>query len=226
MNTNFSRTLSLLRKEKGISQKEVAAKLGISQALLSHYENGVREPGLSFVVAAADFYEVSSDFMLGRTMSRDGTGINMETIYDDGITSDKRQPGSAMTVFSKKILVNSIGVLFDMLGKLDNSGVIKEAYNYLGTAIYKLFRIVYIKAGNNPEAFFAVPTTEFSDSADSALKLAEMRFKRAVVQTNETGKLSNDSLTREYPLLYQSLFSMIHASEKEMNDISEKVKRS
>ena len=49
MNEDFARTLSLLRQEKGESQRKVAQALGVSQALLSHYENGIREPGLSFV---------------------------------------------------------------------------------------------------------------------------------------------------------------------------------
>ena len=40
--TEFSRTLSLLRQERGVSQRTAAADLGISQALLSHYENGIR----------------------------------------------------------------------------------------------------------------------------------------------------------------------------------------
>ena len=50
--TEFSRTLSLLRQERGVSQRTAAGDLGISQALLSHYENGIREPGLAFVVKA------------------------------------------------------------------------------------------------------------------------------------------------------------------------------
>ena len=56
MSSDFSRSLTLLRKEKGISQRSVARELGISQALLSHYENGIREPGLPFVVKACDYY--------------------------------------------------------------------------------------------------------------------------------------------------------------------------
>ena len=36
MNAEFPRLITLLRKEKGISQKQAAAELGISQALLSH----------------------------------------------------------------------------------------------------------------------------------------------------------------------------------------------
>ena len=54
MATDFSRTLSLLRQEKGVSQRKAAAELGISQALLSHYENGIREPGLAFVTRVCD----------------------------------------------------------------------------------------------------------------------------------------------------------------------------
>ena len=49
MASDFSRALCLLRQERGISQRKAAAELGVSQALLSHYENGIREPGLSFV---------------------------------------------------------------------------------------------------------------------------------------------------------------------------------
>ena len=45
MATNITARLSSLRKEKGLSQKEAAAGLGVSQALLSHYENGIRECG-------------------------------------------------------------------------------------------------------------------------------------------------------------------------------------
>ena len=46
MDRTFPKTLSALRREKNISQRKAAADLGISQALLSHYENGTREPGL------------------------------------------------------------------------------------------------------------------------------------------------------------------------------------
>ena len=65
MDRSFPETLSALRREKNISQRTAAAELGISQALLSHYENGAREPGLSFVCRACDYYGVSADYLLG-----------------------------------------------------------------------------------------------------------------------------------------------------------------
>lgn len=70
MERNFPVILSELRKEKGLSQKEAAAKLGISQALLSHYEKGIRECGQSFLIKVADFYGVTCDYLLGRTNDR------------------------------------------------------------------------------------------------------------------------------------------------------------
>ena len=71
MSSEFSRTLSLLRQEKGVSQRLAAGELGISQALLSHYEKGIRECGLDFLVRCADFYGVSCDYLLGRSQERE-----------------------------------------------------------------------------------------------------------------------------------------------------------
>ncbi len=67
MPRGFSETMSVLRRERGLSQRTAAADLHISQALLSHYENGAREPGLAFVCRACEYYGVSADYLLGRT---------------------------------------------------------------------------------------------------------------------------------------------------------------
>ena len=95
MHSDFSRCLSLLRQEKGISQRAAAKDLGISQALLSHYENGVREPGLAFVTRACDYYNVSADFLLGRTLTKDGsTIVSADELYDAVGVLDKAIAGS------------------------------------------------------------------------------------------------------------------------------------
>ena len=67
MARGFSDTMSALRRARGLSQRTAAADLHISQALLSHYENGAREPGLAFVCRACEYYGVSADYLLGRT---------------------------------------------------------------------------------------------------------------------------------------------------------------
>ena len=107
MATDFSRTLSLLRQERGISQRKAATQLGISQALLSHYENGIREPGLAFVVRACDYYQVSADYLLGRTLSRDGAIIVADDLYDS--TDEKGNlRGSIMATLQKKLVVKNM----------------------------------------------------------------------------------------------------------------------
>ena len=66
----FCEILRSLRCEKGISQRYAAEDLGISQALLSHYENGAREPKLDFIHRVCDYYGVSADYLLGRGKKR------------------------------------------------------------------------------------------------------------------------------------------------------------
>ena len=62
---DFAAVFADLRRKAGYSQRYAAEALGISQALLSHYEKGIREPRLDFVEKACRFYGVSADRMLG-----------------------------------------------------------------------------------------------------------------------------------------------------------------
>ena len=84
--TKFAENLGNLRREKGLSQSQVAGELGISQALLSHYETDAREPRLEFVVRVSEYYSVTTDYILGRTMERDdGTKLlstKINTVVD------------------------------------------------------------------------------------------------------------------------------------------------
>ena len=59
--------LKALRKQKGYTQIAVQMHTGIEQALLSKYENGERIPPTETLVRLADFYEVSTDYILCRT---------------------------------------------------------------------------------------------------------------------------------------------------------------
>ena len=64
--SGFSEKLAALRKEKGLTQAELAARLGISKSAVSMYERGNREPELELLQAMADFFHVSASTMLGR----------------------------------------------------------------------------------------------------------------------------------------------------------------
>ena len=56
-----------LREDRDLTQKEVAAVLGIDQRVYSNYETGKRELPSRLAVALADYYNVSTDYLFGRT---------------------------------------------------------------------------------------------------------------------------------------------------------------
>lgn len=56
-----------LRKEKGIGQKELAAYLKLSTGTISNYENGVHSPDLHTLCKLADYFDVTTDYLLNRT---------------------------------------------------------------------------------------------------------------------------------------------------------------
>lgn len=57
--------LKQARKEAGIKQEEVADIIKISRATISKYENGQLEPNIETLGTLADFYEVSTDWLIG-----------------------------------------------------------------------------------------------------------------------------------------------------------------
>ena len=119
MNSDFPMIISMLRRERRLSQKQVAADLGISQALLSHYEKGIRECGLDFLVKTAEYYDVSCDYLLGRTPNRNGQQAQPVNIPDAEIPTV--EPGSNMVaMINKKVVMNTSAVIFDIIDKLGN----------------------------------------------------------------------------------------------------------
>ncbi|MDD6095200.1 MAG: helix-turn-helix transcriptional regulator [Clostridia bacterium] len=59
--------LKELRKAKGITQLKLAMDLNTNQNTISRYETGEREPSLSELIKIADYFDVSADYLLGRT---------------------------------------------------------------------------------------------------------------------------------------------------------------
>lgn len=63
----FSERLINLRDSRKLSQKEVAKEFGVVVRAYQRYEYGEREPQLSVLIRMADFYNVSLDYLAGRT---------------------------------------------------------------------------------------------------------------------------------------------------------------
>ncbi len=139
MERNFPVIITELRKEKGLSQKEAAAKLGISQALLSHYEKGIRECGQSFLIKIADFYGVSCDYILGRSRERN----DFMAVAEHLISGDNDYKPTSRT------FIKAATQMVSMLNEGDKrTGVQLDIY--LAIALYKLL-LINAYAGNLPK---------------------------------------------------------------------------
>lgn len=223
ISTNFSRSLSFLRQEKGISQRLSAQELGVSQALLSHYENGIREPGFPFLLRACDYYNVTADFLLGRTLSRDGTVLlDAEALLSHTPHADTNISSDSLALLSKQLLNNSLGLLFHLLSFTQQDEAIRAAFHYLSTAVYTLFRHLYQADGKNSQDLFSVTSEKFSLSvAQMDMLASEMAYVETLLShAKEKGvfpPLSNDALTRDYATQYPSLLHIIHITGERIN---------
>lgn len=65
----FGESLKELRKERKIGQELLAKSIGVSSGIISLWENGLREPTLSNLIALADYFEVTLDYLTGRELT-------------------------------------------------------------------------------------------------------------------------------------------------------------
>lgn len=232
MNTDFARIMTLLRKERKISQKKAAEELGVSQGLLSHYEKGKRECGLDFLVRAADYYNVSCDYLLGRSPEPQGKTISIDEIPDiDPNQRDKVTPNSVMIAFSKKLVLNSLNVFFSMLSKCGSQTVVKETSGYLMLAIYKMFRSLYSANPENDQNFFMIEKPLANAGANAAMDICEAKITAAAEGVALAGEdaitdaeglaVNTQSLGEEYPKYYSSMVNLIKNSESRIKKISD-----
>lgn len=227
MHDSFPRIITLLRTERKLTQKEAAKELGISQALLSHYERGIRECGLDFLCRTADFYGVSCDYLLGRSADRNGAQLTVEDIPDPDVNNmDKRSRGSAVPILNKKLIANSLNILFDLLQKADCKALTAEASAYLMIAVYKVFRLVYLGNPKNPRSFFAVQDFMARGMSTAALEVSESRLESIVAGRSVDGQkglenidsleLNDELLSGRYPMFSVSLLNLMRTAEGRM----------
>ena len=227
MNADFPRILTLLRKEKGISQKTAASHLGISQALLSHYEKGIRECGLDFLVRTANYYGVSCDYLLGRSPDRNGTTLTVEDIPEpDAVGKENVMHGSILPVLNKKLIANSMNILFDLLQKSKNKALIQEVSSFLMLAVYRVFSIVYSANPKNQNGLFTVPKQLASHYAAAAVAVSEANAAAVAsgdalegqepLKEVESLAITSESLNQTYPMFASSLMNLIQNSESKI----------
>ena len=228
MAMEFSRILTLLRKERGITQKQAAQELGISQAQLSHYEKGIRECGLAFVVRVAEYYDVSCDYLLGRSAERSGQTIRVEDLPESGAsTAGSVYRGSVLPTMYKKLLENSLEVLYDKLQASGDRQLVNGVSRYLQLAVYKMLRQLHDAAPRNVSGMFRVGAARWAADADAAMRLTEADLAAALMGEDGTREsadpatlaLTTERLAHDYPRHATSLFNLVKNAEEAMRSL-------
>lgn len=111
----FNERLKKLRISKGLKQIDITYKTNISSSAYNYYENGKRQPTLSALCELADFFNVTSDYLLGRTNKQDGLII---------------------TILPKKLTDLGIKYVIISAERLYGDGLLTELFN----EIYEVFK--------------------------------------------------------------------------------------
>lgn len=214
MINNFSRIITYLRKQKGLSQKQVSEELGISQSLLSHYEKGIRECGLDFLVKIANYYNVSTDYLLGRTQNPSGNTPTAEDIPSENQVKDIFQGKTDnYCLYNKKLITNTTGVIYNILSQVGNKKLSKYVSQYLMTAEYKVLRT--ISSFNSADKNSSIPYQLTADYCQTSMAMDMLKIEE--LKTTQSGKinvnLAYDKLAEQYPDSYSSIFGVVRASE-------------
>lgn len=210
MNKDFSRILGFLRKERGISQKQAASDLGVSQALLSHYEKGIRECGLDFLVKAADYYEVTTDYLLGRTVQRNP--VNISELPEGEEFS--RLKGNMINQINRRLLTNTTGIIYDLLAQMGSKRLTNAVSNYLMCAEYQVFRCIYCTNPANPSVMFTLDQKRYKNLTSAAM-LLDLEIADAVTEREKLMlALSPDIISGYFESGASSLFNLIQFAER------------
>ena len=154
----------MLRKERGISQKKAAGELGISQALLSHYEKGIRECGLDFIIKCSEYYGVTTDYLLGISENRNGmSGEYLASLYNDN-------------TYSVSMLAKATKYLLDTVAASSSDPAEKSfVYDYYLLTLYR-GALTLAKAGVIPKELFKIDYSVAKDLASAAIAIQDAKF--------------------------------------------------
>lgn len=76
----FDTRLKELRLLKGDTQASLAEKMGVSSRTIASYEQGINEPSIATLTSLADYFNVTTDYLIGRT---EGKTSDLQTLYEE-----------------------------------------------------------------------------------------------------------------------------------------------
>lgn len=112
----FTERLKILRKEAGLTQKDVAEHLGIKQPTYAQWENGRTKPKGETLEKFANFFNVSTDYLLGNTDIKNTLTIDEEKL-NQAIEQSLGYSGKPATETEKENIKEAILIYLESLKK-------------------------------------------------------------------------------------------------------------
>ena len=115
-----------LRQDRGLTQKELGDILCVSSGTISNYENGVHLPDVDKVIALANYFHVTTDYLLGRTSSNLPVELLQQAITNektlcDVMASFAKLPANRQAALSLIISDMEVRQMIDTYSKTGDS---------------------------------------------------------------------------------------------------------
>lgn len=122
MELNLNQNIQRYRKERKLTQEQLAEAMGVTVGAVSKWENGLSNPDITMIVELADFFEISVDVLLGYHWEKRSMGSAAECIrklvrqkrYEEAKTESmkalQKYPNSFEVVYASAMMENNFGI--------------------------------------------------------------------------------------------------------------------
>ena len=182
------------------------------------------------MVRIADYYGVSCDYLLGRSADRTGAVLTADDIPNPDKMKDNVYHGSVLPTMNKKLISNSLNVLYAKVGQCHNKALVTEISTYLMMSVYKMFRLLYTSGPHNAASMFSIREGQWQGYADAVMRMAETNVSILLSGDSVRGSegltdpaplaMTTESLTREFPLYTSSLLNLVKTSETHIRGLT------
>ena len=182
VNKTIAQRIAELRKDKGVTQDEIAKFLEVKRATVANYETGQRSPDYETIIKLADYYGVSCDYIL-RGIKSEYSEINSTTgLLDEAIESLQSQKNNVFYTTRLTFLIN-------------NKALLNTLGNYLFSSVCSEFansEYIHLPLRNESLAFY-IRNPEMAQKAAYSALLDVLPFVKAEM----TAEIQNNKALKE-----------------------------
>ena len=226
----FGERLRALRDERHLRQADMAEVLQITLVHYQRMEYGkVNVPSLTLCFLA-DYFSVTTDYLLGRSAERNGMMLSAEDLPNPEKMKDNVYHGSVLPTMNKKLISNSLNVLYAKIGQCHSKALTTEVSAYLMMAVAKMFRLLYSAEPHNASSMFSIGAHRWRGYSDAVMRMSEANVEALLAGEDLKGAegvkdpaclaMTTESLTREFPLYTPSLLNLVKTSETHVKGLS------